>query len=224
MLPIVFIFLIFGANADEVEDLGKQLDVLIESLSRLENDTKKQQSDLVSIKSDVLNYYNQKIRPFYDNLNIRERNKTNDFDKDTKDSKNAMQAAENEIWKTKSVTVLEKKNKDGFLKNLSSFVDYLKNEELYLTNFVDNISMKASYIDGLSNWVDNATNNYTELTINDRIVARLESDLYMIERQVQLQQFNEEEKTRSDGISGIKQVRSIHCQLFTINWHLFLFV
>ena len=45
------------------------------------------------------------------------------------------------------------------------------------------------------------------IIIEDPEVKKLKETLYLITRQIQNMQFNEEEKTRSDGNSGIKQIR-----------------
>eukprot|EP00111_Clytia_hemisphaerica_P017985 TCONS_00053240-protein len=47
-----------------------------------------------------------------------------------------------------------------------------------------------------------------EIIIEDPEVKKLKETLYLITRQIQNMQFNEEEKTRSDGNSGIKQIRT----------------
>ena len=55
-----------------------------------------------------------------------------------------------------------------------------------------------------------------QATIGDEDVDRLRRELHLMSRQCQLQQFNEEEKVRSDGNSGIKQIRTRNCKYMPV--------
>ena len=56
--------------------------------------------------------------------------------------------------------------------------------------------------------ISDLQDNLENLVIEDPEVKKLKETLYLITRQIQNMQFNEEEKTRSDGNSGIKQIRT----------------
>jgi len=63
---------------------------------------------------------------------------------------------------------------------------------------------------GIDEWVKEQIPLLNEKLDGDKELVNLMDDVKLVTRHVQAQQFNEEEKTRSDGNSGIKQIRNIN--------------
>ncbi|XP_066927101.1 uncharacterized protein [Clytia hemisphaerica] len=90
--------------------------------------------------------------------------------------------------------------------------DYISNvhevEGGKLEQLAENAVNKLDELQKKDKEISNLQDNLENLTIEDPEIKKLKETLYLITRQIQNMQFNEEEKTRSDGNSGIKQIRT----------------
>ncbi|XP_057315550.1 uncharacterized protein LOC130656666 [Hydractinia symbiolongicarpus] len=91
---------------------------------------------------------------------------------------------------------------------LQDFKNFLQGKNKGFDDQLKVISDNWKKIQKMDDWISNMEKKMKEETLGDDDIANLRGELNLISRQVQQQQFNEEEKVRSDGNSGIKQIRA----------------
>ena len=88
------------------------------------------------------------------------------------------------------------------------FLKYSKSEGQKLLDLFNQADSKLKTLEAKDLEIAALENQVENTVIEDPEVKKLRQTLHLITRQIQNMQFNEEEKTRSDGNSGIKQIRT----------------
>ena len=90
---------------------------------------------------------------------------------------------------------------------VQAFLDYHKIKGDELSELAESAQSKLNELDDKDKEIAALKSEVENIVIEDPEVKKLKKTLHLITRQIQNMQFNEEEKTRSDGNSGIKQIR-----------------
>ena len=91
---------------------------------------------------------------------------------------------------------------------VKTFLEHHKIEGDKLKELAETAESKLNLLNSKDEEIAALKDEVNNIVIEDPEVAKLKKTLHLLTRQIQNMQFNEEEKTRSDGNSGIKQIRT----------------
>lgn len=103
-------------------------------------------------------------------------------------------------------------NLEEFNQKLRTFMKFVMRKQREFEQIGTKITGHWEEIQAIGEWINSSEERLGAGGLQNADVAQMESQLYLLTKQIQSQQFNEEEKTRSDGFSGIKQVRVRYCK------------
>ena len=124
-----------------------------------------------------------------------------------------------EGWKFNILSLLQKATEDLAREStenhiaeneekLQEFLDFHNTNGDTLVNLAKETLAKVEALEAKDAEIAKLKEEAENLVVKDAEVDKLKDTLYLLTRQIQSMQFNEEEKTRSDGNSGIKQIRT----------------
>jgi len=205
----ILVFCILSTETSTLdEDFKKAVADLIEIHSELSTQFGKIHQLVKTSREDVNRFYYKRLVGNYSQMKTSFYNKrdkfvlgllkeSTDFNSKDTDQKLAEMAA-----KHTKADLVAADNK------LSEFLKMSGEEEKKLLDLGKAVLGKLEDIDRIDEKLAEIRNKTSASGAEDAEVEKLKKTLYLITRQIQNMQFNEEEKTRSDGNSGIKQIRT----------------
>lgn len=98
-------------------------------------------------------------------------------------------------------------------KKVEAFLAFHEIEGDKLRELAETAESKMNLLNTKDEEIAALKDEVNNIVIEDPEVAKLKKTLHLLTRQIQNMQFNEEEKTRSDGNSGIKQIRTRYSKI-----------